>query len=223
VALDPALPLYRMHYALTGEPFLPQEALRAAEEGNGVGALWLVAGATLSAADEAKERSLAAACALVPFNGLPPFLQALLVPESPAAGRQAARALLAEPRLLAAVAWRDQPRLLARALAAIRREGGVDPGWREALLRAAALSGGAEGSGDTVRLALEIDDNAGNSFSLYAFRRRPLPVAWPMVDLAASRLRQLALPAAIELPGTSPALFFPEACGIDLGLPSSKR
>lgn len=208
--LDPSFPLYRMRYALA-EPGTG-EALRAARDGHGVGTLWLVSGA-LHGGSEATEEAWARACALMPMSALPPYFQALSSRDPAFAGRQMARAWLADPRLLAAAELRRRPELRQAALREVATEAGVDPGWREAFL-AAAVRTQASPAGSFSRLALEIDLVPAESFSLHLFRRRPWPLLWPLVPLEEEALQQLDLPAASALPTTSPRVFDVLTCSV---------
>lgn len=207
--LDPSFPLYRMRYALAGQD--AGEARRAARDGYGVGALWLVAGALPAGGDGAAAEAWVRACALMPMSALPPFYQALSSPDPAFAGRQLARAWFADPRLLAASALQGRPELRAVALRRVAEEAGIDPGWREAFLAVAARTRAAEG-GSHSRLALEIDLVPDESFSLHLFRRRLWPLLWPLVPLDEEILGQIDLPAASALPSTSPRVFDPRTC-----------
>ncbi|HEX6202173.1 MAG TPA: O-antigen ligase family protein, partial [Thermoanaerobaculia bacterium] len=138
VRLDPAFPLYRARLArLAGDAgpgageAAAAEALTAAEAGWGVGALWLLAGdAAVAAGEPWAAIALERACRLDPLAAQAPFLLALAEPRAPAAPRRAARALAAEPRLAAALAWRRQPELREAALAELVRREEIEPGWR---------------------------------------------------------------------------------------------
>lgn len=209
--LDPSFPLYRMRHALAETS--AAEAVRAARDGYGVGTLWLVAGAleTGRGAGSEAAASWARACALLPLSPLPPFYQALSSRDPDFAGRQLERAWLADPRLLAATALRGRPELPAAALRRVAAEAGVDAGWREAFLAAAARTAAAPPGGRS-RLALEIDLISAESFSLHLFRRGPWPTQWLLVELEDEGLRHVGLPPAAVLPTTSPHVFAPTAC-----------
>ncbi|HYN21835.1 MAG TPA: hypothetical protein VE078_12810, partial [Thermoanaerobaculia bacterium] len=47
------------------------------------------------------------------------------------------------------------------------------------------------------------------SLSLYAFRRRPFPGEWPLVQVRLAPLERLQLPPATTLPGTPLAMDCP--------------
>ena len=127
------------------------------------------------------------------------------------AARLAARALLAEPRYLAARFWIGRESLRAAALLevffSVGRE--LNVGWKASLLEAAKTvspslsgSGSATGSRSGSRaLAL--------SFSLYAFRRNTWPATLAPIDVDADEARRITIPAASTLPATGADAFDP--------------
>ena len=93
------------------------EALRAAERAPGVAALWLAAG--LLGADAGApwgEAALRRACDLDPLGALAPFRLMTLARGEHAAAVAGARALLAEPRLAAALEWEGREALYQQAI-----------------------------------------------------------------------------------------------------------
>jgi len=205
VALDPWHPLYRARLAArTGSA---PNALRAAEDARGVAALWLAAGQHTTSAQRA---ALARACTLDPLAPLAPFVLALADAQAPEATRLAARAMLAEPRLLAASAWAQQPALRAAAVAAVASNTGVDAGWREAFIAQADASQVA--SGRAQALALYADRDAATAMSLHGFGRRPWRWRLAAVAIDADALRAIDLVPAANLATTDPAVF---AAGCD--------
>lgn len=189
VALDPDFPLYRARLGMAAEiPAQLEEAQRAAVA---VGALTLQA--ALAAEDDALPEAaglLARACDLDPFGGLAPFRLAV----GKAGGdfdlrvERAMRALVAEPRLVAAAAWRAQPEVLQRAQVRLDREG-PPLGWSAALLPSLEKLLGPD-PGPTADLVLTIDADPAESVSLVVFRRSP----WSS-PLARVRVHAEALPA----------------------------
>ena len=211
--LDPSFPLYPMRLALLqarepGRQAAASElALRAAWKGVAVPPLWLVAGIQ----GQAMKRpwasfTLERACALDPLNPFTPFYQMLSGqqgPDAPDVPAKGAQALMAEPRLLAAVFWERRPDLRRRTLDAVRDWPGVDAGWKEALLAAAPEVPGDQ-QGPVVRLALLIDAQDGETLSLPVFRRPPWPAQWGLIEVRESALEKTArLPPAAASRGTS--------------------
>ena len=200
VHLDPRFPLYRMRLALLEKN--AEQALRSARDARGVGTLWTVAGILGSTAGSPWAReALETACALDPFDPFPPFYGMVLAPESAEAPRLGAHALLAEPRLAAATFWESHSDLLARTASALETWPGVDPGWKQAMI--AAIPSPSQRHGGTARLHLEIDTVPHLSLSLYAFRRRPFPAEWPLVQVRTAPLERLQLPPATTRLGES--------------------
>lgn len=191
LALDPAFPLYRARRAWIADETpgeRAREALRAAREARGVAALWLRAGGSAFEAGElaAARAAFARTMALDPLGGVAPYLAFLA-----SGGRQldcAARAIAAEPRLLAAAAWREAPAARAAALARLRGWPGLPKGYVEELERLAARLPGE--SGAEVDLGQQMDATPALSISLHQFRRPP----W-LADLARVRLERAAVRA----------------------------
>jgi O-antigen ligase len=212
VRLDPRFPLYRMRLALLSRA--PDQALLAARDGRGVAVLWTVAGIL----GQAEQRpwagaALSAACSCDPLDPFPPFFQMQADPEPARAGERGAHALLAEPRLAAAVFWTGRGRLLAESLEEVRTWEGVDAGWKQALISAASASS-APPSGDAGRewLALTFDTDPAESISVLLFRRRPWPTQWGVVPLRRGLLAGLDLPPATTLPTSAATAFLPSIC-----------
>jgi|GEM_PF-596509 len=232
--LDPTFPLYRFQAArwawlsATAGPStsrrqaawqLAREALGAAGDARGVAALWLRGGAAAAAAGRRgiAATALETACGLDPLGALAPF--SLMTVDSPLYRRDAlgARALAAEPRLAAALFWRDRPQLLERALEALSAAEGIDAGWREQVVsqvRALSRQPMGPGSPPVASVALVVDGRAASSLSLHAFRRLPRRVALVPVPVIQPMAQALSsLPPATALPGTDPRLFPPTCTG----------
>lgn len=220
--LDPDFPLYRARLAWLAESARPAPsspaadpaaslARRAAASGDGLGPLWLQAGVRgLFTGRPWAPAALRRACALDPLSPFAPFFLAAAAPGSSAAPALAARALLAEPRLAAATFWTGREALLARAVALAAAQAGVDPGWRRSLAEQVAHL--PADKGERAWLAFAVDGEPALSLSLNAFRRRPWPARWPLVEVRAQAARALRLPSAARLPGTSPAVFGAAGC-----------
>jgi hypothetical protein len=210
VALDSSFPLYRARLgwlvAAADRGRGADLALRAAEDAPGMSPFWLAAGVLgWGAGRPWSSQAFDRACDRDPLSPFAPYFQALAAPRSPEAPRQVAHALLAEPRLLPSLFLDAHPHLRAAALREVGTREGIDPGWREALLQAAIrLAPNPPAGAERGWLALEIDETPALSLSLYAFRRRPWPLEWPLVEV---RLAGLDLPPASEL-GTSSAAAF---------------
>ncbi|MGE0641177.1 MAG: O-antigen ligase family protein [Thermoanaerobaculia bacterium] len=207
--LDPRFPLYRARWAWSASAAISEraaEAFRAADESRGVATLWLRAGALALEAGTPDPARLAfsRALALDPLSAFAPFQLAALV-DDPAAC--AARAVLAEPRLLAASVLRDREGRREALLRRIESWPGIDAGWRSELLQRA--SGLPEAGGDEVDLAARIDSEPALAMSLLTFRRRP----WK-ADVARIRLEREGVRALRDLVpatalATSAATAFP--------------
>jgi hypothetical protein len=218
--LDPAFPLYPMRLALlqgshssgpAAEISAAELALGAARKGRAVPSLWLVAGilgypAERSWAGDALER----ACALDPLDPFPPFYGMLVGRADPDAPARGAQALLNEPRLAAAIVWEHHPDRLALTLAAAREWPDVDAGWKGALFAAVPPVGAR--NGPIYRVALAIDTDEREALSLTAFRRRPWPVRWPLVEVRQSVWESLRVPPAAASKGTAPVFFHFAPC-----------
>jgi putative inorganic carbon (HCO3(-)) transporter len=210
---DPALPLYpaRAAWLQAGTPGASARALAAAQAATSISALWLEAGVLLDSPETDAGRALEQACALDPLAAPAPFrLATSLAAREPAtAARLAARALLAEPRLLAATFWQQHRELRVEALADLETWNGIDRGWRSERLAGAAAS--MPGGGPLATLGLEMDRVSARSLSLYAFRRRPWPATLAAIEVDAAAARRITLPPATTLP-TSAAAAFPVSC-----------
>jgi hypothetical protein len=214
IDLDPAFPLYRarLGWLLQGveRGRGADLSLRAAEEASGVGPLWLAAGVLgLGAGRSWAPRALTEACTLDPLSPFAPYFLAVAGPRSPAAPFHASHALLAEPRLLAAPFWDVHGRLRTAALREAASREGIDRGWRAALVTAAGRlgPGSVEAPNEPGWLALEIDRTPSLSLSLYAFRRPPWPLEWPLVEVRPAALAVLDLPPASALETSSASAF----------------
>lgn len=189
-------------------------ALTAARDAGGVGLLWLVAGILGRAEGEVwAQAAFEEGCALDPLSPYPAFYLLVSEPGGPAAPRLGARALMAEPRLMAAVFWEGREPLFRRTLEEVRGWPGVDAGWKLALLSAAPAP--ALRRGPLARLALTID---GVSFtqatSLHLFRRSPWPTVWPLISLRQELTASVRVPPATSLrpTGTEGHGAFKKAC-----------
>jgi O-antigen ligase len=206
VRLDPGFPLYRMRLALLRND--AAAALRAAQDGHAVAALWTVAGVLGQASARPwAPGALSSACSLSPLEPLAPFFQGT---GTGGTARSAAHALLAEPRLAAAVVWQGHEALLAAALEEVRLWEGVDAGWKESFLAAARRPPGREDGREW--LALTLDTDPRESISVLLFRRRPWPAQWPVVPLRRGLVERLDMPPATVLPTTKPLTFPPSIC-----------
>lgn len=208
VRLDPAFPLYPLRLALlrgrhqAGRDEAAELALRAARKGRGISALWLASGVLGTAAGRPWSGSaLAKACVLDPLNPFPPFYATFRDPLAREAPANAAHALVAEPRLAAALAWERNPALLQRALVLVKAWPEVDAGWKEALLTRVPAPAGRRGPSEGV--ALRLDMEKGETFSLPIFRRVPWPAQWELVKVRSDLWRGLRIPPAAASPGTS--------------------
>lgn len=202
VALDPDFPLYSFRLGqLRGDTDL---LLAASEAAGAVGPLTLQAGLAAEAAGRPEAAALLErACDLDPFGGLAPFRLAV----GPAGGdlalrvQRAKRALVAEPRLVAATAWLDHPEVLLRAQVELDRPG-VPPGYAARFLPAMTALFAPEPAAEA-DFVLRLDQDPAESFSLFLFRRSPFPAA-----LSRVRVRVPAfsgeLPAAVLDPALRP-------------------
>ena len=215
VAADPGFPLYRVRLD-------PRAAARAAD---GLAPLWLLAGIVESEDTERRREALERACDLDPLSALAPFELMRLEREAGAAAgdprvaERAARAILAEPLLLAAVVFEGDPDLRAEVHRGIATWPGLPPGWSESfeeLWLGLDWSNGAEGPPRDV-LSIDADGRAAVSFSLFAFRRPPWPLSIGAVPLRSHRLEAIAahdLPGATRLPQTAADPFWIARCGL---------
>ena len=214
IDLDPAFPLYRARRAWLAEPdpaAAAVEARRAAARADRVAPLWLQAGVAGSIAGRPwAADALRRACVLDPLGPFAPFFLAVSAPDALEAPDLAARAIAAEPRLAAATFWTGHEDLLARAVATASAWPGVDPGWRGALARAVGQLPVDDGTRGWLYVA--VDEDPAESLSLNAFRRRPWPAPWRLVEVRGAASRSLRLPSAATLTSTLPAVFDAAGC-----------
>ena len=195
--LDPEMPLYRARLGwLAGDATRRRlELERAAAGAPGVAALQLAAGwaSRVSAAPGESNgvAHLEAACSADPLAGTAPFLLAFAQPDSPRAARLAARAVLADPALLASIDFEARPDLLAAALAEVARWEGIDTGLRKAIVDVAA-SLPSPGHGPIGRRGVAMDAEATTATSLNAFRRLPWPQSLGFVGVRLPEARMLS-------------------------------
>jgi hypothetical protein len=215
--LDPRFPLYPMRLALLrargpGESGPAAElAHQAAELGGATPSLWLEAGVLGYAADAPWAGSaLEKACALDPLNPFPPFYAMLVGRAESDAPAEGAQSLLNEPRLAAAVFWERHPELFTGALSLVRGWPGVDAGWKQAFLAAVPPPGGSPGT--ILQTELEIDTVERESLSLTAFRRRPWPARWGLIQVRKEIWSRLHVPPAAASKGTSPRFYDAAPC-----------
>jgi len=218
VELDPDFPLYQERLALAEGDLL--RAWKAASATPGVAGHWLLAGALATETQRSIARGfLGEACRLDPLGAAAPFLLVSVEPGAVEAPAWAARALFAEPRLLASPWWRGREDLLARTIDLVQRQDGVEAGWRLSLQAAArAVEEHLEGPGsdekDWVRLAVVADSRSGVSFSLHLFRRLPWQQELVTLELDPAALELFEMPAATLLPSTVPQVFQASGCGL---------
>lgn len=213
VRFDPAFPLYRFRRALelerAGRPEAARrEATVAAETAPGIAAFAILAGRLTG--DPA---ALGRACDLAPFSPVVPVLLARADPAS--AEERLARALLADPRMLATTELGQE--LARRAVARAASTPDVPELWAAELRRTLAA---LPPRGDLLSaLVLEVDREAATSLSLVAFRRRPSARELARVEVDAGRAAGITLPGAISLPGASRDLLASPDCRLprDLG------
>ena len=207
--LDAAFPLYAARRAwLEAESASTAEAagraLSAAEGTPGLPPLWLQAGYLgASSGEKWAAGALERGIALDPLGALAPYHRLAVAPEDPRAPRWGARALLGEPRLLAAVFWEERPALRQAAVREVESWPGVDAGWRAAL--AAAARDLPPDRGPVALLGLEMDATPHLALSLHAFRRRPWPARLAPVEVRRESAEALRMPAATTLETTARA------------------
>ena len=215
-ARDPSFPLYHVRL----DPWT------AAEAADGLAPLWLLAGVEHSVDVDRRRQALERACDLDPLSALAPFELMLLEREAGAAAAdprvavRAARAILAEPLLLAAASFEGDPDLRAELHREIQSWPGLPPGWLaafEELWFGLDWSNGHEGPPRDV-LSVDADGRPEVSFSLFAFRRQPWPISIGAVPLRSHRLDFVAahdLPAVTRLAETAPEPFWIRRCGME--------
>jgi len=242
VALDPAFPWYRawaVELAVTGggdggallaRQAAAASALEAARDAPGVAALWLLAGArgAETGAPWAGE-ALARACRLDPLAPLAPFHLMRWDPDAPDAPHDGARALLAEPRLLAATFWDRRPTLWAATIAEVHGWSGVPDGWKVAFLDTAERlererleweRGNVErlerepspGSTGLAVVSAALDRDAATSIALHLFRRRPRSYSLAPVTVHRRLAEGVRLPPATTLPQASGSALSARGC-----------
>ena len=215
-ARDPSFPLYRVRL----DPWV------AAQAADGLAPLWLLAGVDRSIDVERRRLALERACDLDPLSALAPFelmrleREAGVAAADPRVAARAARAIVAEPLLLAASAFEGDPDLRSEIHRRIRAWPGLPPGWLaafEEMWFGLDWSTGGEGPPLDV-LSVDADGRPAVSFSLFAFRRPPWPLSIGAVPLRRHRLEHVAahdLPAATRLPQTAPEPFWFRRCGAE--------
>ena len=215
-ASDPSFPLYQARF----DPWA------AAGTADGLAPLWLLAGVDQSIDVGRRRLALERACDLDPLSALAPFELMRLEREAgtavtdPRVAARAARAVLAEPLLLAAAAFEGDPDLRAEVHRRIQSWPGLPPGWLaafEELWFGLDWSNGGEGPPLDV-LSVDADGRPAVSLSLFAFRRPPWPLSIGAVPLRSHRLEFIAaydLPAATRLPQTAPEPFWFRRCGVE--------
>ncbi|MCY3933963.1 MAG: O-antigen ligase family protein [Acidobacteria bacterium] len=215
-ASDPSFPLYQARL----DPWA------AAEAADGLAPLWLLAGVDQSIDAGRRRLALERACDLDPLSALAPFELMRLeraaggAATDPRVAARAARAVLAEPLLLAASAFEGDPDLRSEVHRRIRSWPGLPPGWLaafEELWFGLDWSNGREGPPLDV-LSVDADSRPAVSFSLFAFRRPPWSLSIGAVPLRSHRLEFIAahdLPAVTRLPQTAPEPFWFRRCGAE--------
>ncbi len=218
IAADPALGLYRARraaYKARDRKIDAEEALRAARAAGDVAPLWLLAGELgVEARRPWSGAALDRACRAAPFDGLAPWLRLRAEPPPADPTSIAARALLAEPRLLAAAGNVRRAGLLRAAVARIERLSGIDAGWREALVAAAGRQERTTGPNGFLYFG---EETVEGSASVHWFRRRPWGSYLGGVAVRPGAENVFDGPAATRLSGTAPALFASPDCR--LGVP----
>lgn len=220
--LDPEFALYRARWAWSADAAVEeraQQALASASAAPGIAALWMRAG-TLAleagrsdVARDASERAMA----LDPLSGFAPFQLAMLGGNARRSAECAARAMLAEPRLAAASAWRGREDLRRQALELLEHWPGIDTGWRVEMLKqaggAASLPPAREASvASEVELAAQIDTTPALAVSLHLFRRTPWRADVARIRVERAGVRKMKLPSAAAVESSSSAAFPRDRC-----------
>lgn len=207
---DPTFPLYRARraaYRTRAAGIDAEEALAAARAAGDVAPLWLLAGELgVEARRPWSGAALDRACRAAPFDGLAPWLRLRAEPPPTDAASVAARALLAEPRLLRAIDWPGREELRRSAVARIERLSGVEPGWRRALVLAAEREPTRGPTGESIAFLTFGAESPDASFSLHWFRRLPWGAYMGGVAIR-SGPEGAEMPASTRLPATSAELF----------------
>lgn len=221
LAADPSFPWYRARRAALEEPgeressgkrgASARQALEAARDARGVAALWLLAGyeGTEIAAPWAGE-ALARACQLDPLAALAPFHRLRWDPDAAEAARWGGRALLAEPRLLAATYWDGRPRLWKATVASVKRSPAPD-GWKVTFLEAVEwieserqrMGGAGDDRSELAHLSAALDREAATSLALHLFHRRPRGRPLAPVTVHRRLAEGVSLPPVTALPEIS--------------------
>lgn len=199
VHLDPHFPLYRWRLGLeTGDA----ESFGVAARSAAIAPLWITA------------EGWDAACRLSRLGAVAPFRASQLTDDPGVT----ARAILAQPWLMAAVEWRGREDVVDRAVALLIDDPRVEIGWRAGLRDSWAATRTIRSEVTSVRrLVLEVDDEPATSLSLHAFRRSPWPARVAEIRLDVARFVPLAeLPPATQLPTTDPSLFRSADCSLGL-------
>lgn len=198
VVLDPEFPLYRWRLALERDD--PSLAREAAEQARSVAAPWL----TAEAWDDV--------CRLSRLGTVAPFRASLERSEP----EVMARALAAQPWLLAAEAWRGRERQVADAVALLVDDPRIEIGWRARLRDVWVQIRRIDGHEEAARLlVLDLDAEPATSLSLHTFRRSPWPARIGQIRLDGRRLGPVAdMPAAVALTTTEASLFRSPSCAI---------
>lgn len=219
--LDATFPLYTAQLSLLDEMLAAEtnetlssevraRSWKATQGAPSVGPLWLLAGISGQDGGEPWSRdALLQTCAVDPLSAMAPFLLAVGEPLEDQSVEWAARALLAEPRLLAALEWRQRPETLSKAVDLLADHPDIDAGWRQRLVDSydRLLHESSEELIDVRQLALSMDSEASTSMSLHAFRRPPWPTVLVAVEVDGSVLRWLDLVSLSGLRETDPRLF----------------
>jgi O-antigen ligase len=217
IATDPTFPLYRARraaYRARATEVDAEEALAAAKAAGDVAPLWLLAGELgIDARRPWSGAALDRACRAAPFDGLAPWLRLRAEPAPADAVSIAARALLAEPRLLQAIDGPGREALRRSAVARIERIGGIEPGWRRALVLAAARKPAVDPTtGGPISFLTYGAETPDGSFSLHWFRRLPWGAYLGGVAIRSGAESGTEMPAATRLPTTSAELFSSADC-----------
>ncbi len=216
---DPSFPLYRARLAwLAGaeqpeDPVWARQARDAARAARAIAPLWLAAGIRGQEAGEPWSReALFHACQASPLGALAPFYLTLEVSSEDERRQWMARALLAEPALLAASRWREAGANVAAAVTLLRQTNGVEAWWSEALAQFQQAITETASTDESLRsLALRMDGES-SPVSRYAFRRQPWPVYLVRVEVFADDVAQIDLAGASRMHETPGVLFSGPQC-----------
>ena len=197
VALDPAMPLYRIRLAaLKGDSEWTPSSRFAISQ------LWLVLASQRQGGERLQAIERASASDTVGWGA--PFLNVQEDPSNPQVGLWAARAVLLEPRLIASPLF-DRRGLRTLAAGGVRNWPGVESGLREALSEELMLrSGSAEATG---KLVVLWDDPGEPSPSLHLFRRKPWPLEVLAITIDLDLAERINIPSAASHRGTERTAF----------------